>query len=205
MGVIGPALDAAVQRVDVQLQAAMAFHGAVVSERAPGSPGAPPWCFVVRNRVMAALAHVVVVVESHHKSGTLHTIKAAADRDVLIGAVPGSVRSSASAGCNALLVDGAAPIRHVDDVLSALELVIAGRPEIVAPTVPRATPPRPHPVAAPGPAAARTLRALDHDPASLDTVVRRCGLALADVAEALEELTAVGLATGAGGWWSRAR
>jgi predicted Rossmann fold nucleotide-binding protein DprA/Smf involved in DNA uptake len=47
------------------------------------------------------------------------------------------------------------------------------------------------------------LRALDHDPASLDTVVRRCALPLADVAEALEQLAAAGLAVGAGGWWSR--
>jgi predicted Rossmann fold nucleotide-binding protein DprA/Smf involved in DNA uptake len=58
-------------------------------------------------------------------------------------------------------------------------------------------------VDAPGPVAARVLRALDHDPASLDTVVRRCGLPLADVAEALEQLAALRRAVGPGGWWSR--
>jgi len=204
VGVIGTALDAAVHRADIQLQAGIAGHGAVLSERAPGSAGAPPWCFVVRNRVMAALAHVVVVVECHHKSGSLHTVKAAADRDVVVGAVPGSVRSSASAGCNALLVDGAAPVRGVDDVLAALELVIAGRREIVPPVVPTRSPVvAPAAVDAPGPVAARVLRALDHDPASLDTVVRRCGLPLADVAEALEQLAALRRAVGPGGWWSR--
>ncbi|HEY3844343.1 MAG TPA: DNA-processing protein DprA [Acidimicrobiales bacterium] len=208
VAVIGTAPDAAVRRADLQLQAGIAGHGAVLSERAPGSGGAPPWCFVVRNRIMAALAHVVVVVECHRQSGSLHTVKAAADRDVLVGAVPGSVRSSASAGCNALLVDGAAPVRDVGDVLAALELVIAGRPGIVPPDVATASSATISTTTsvvgeAPGPLAARTLRALDHDPASLDTVVRRCGLPVADVAESLEQLAAVGLAVGPGGWWSR--
>ncbi|MGH9016880.1 MAG: hypothetical protein ACRDY1_03945, partial [Acidimicrobiales bacterium] len=53
--------------------------------------------------------------------------------------------------------------------------------------------------------ARRTLQALDQDPASLDTVVRRCAAPLADVAEALEELADAGRATGSGGrWWRRA-
>jgi DNA processing protein len=203
VAVVGTALDGTVHRADVQLQQAIGSTGLVLSERAPGSTGTPPWCFVVRNRVMAALAHVVVVVECHRTGGSLHTVKAAADRSVPVVAVPGSVRSSASAGCNALLVDGAAPVRDVGDVLAAVELAITGRPGIVPPGAPR--PPsdrvaRPEP---PGPTAARTLAALDHDRASLDSIVRRSGLALADVAEALEQLSAAGLAEGAGGWWSR--
>lgn len=206
VGVIGPALDAAVHRADVQLQSGVAGHGAVLSERAPGSAGAPPWCYVVRHRVMAALAHVVVVVECHRKSGSLHTVKAAADRDVMLTAVPGSVRSSASAGCNALLVDGAAPVRDVEDVLAAVELVIAGRPGIDPPAGSTGVSEASAPIGvAPSPLALRAFQALDQDPASLDTVVRRCGLPLADVAEALEQLAAVGLAAGPGGWWSRMR
>ena len=68
----------------------------------------------------------MVVVECHRKGGSLHTVKGAVDRGVVVAAVPGSVRSSASAGCNALLVDGAAPVRDVHDVLAAVELAIAG-------------------------------------------------------------------------------
>ena len=205
VAVIGPALDAAVHRADVQLQSGIADRGAVLSERAPGSAGAPPWCYVVRHRVMAALAHVVVVVECHRKSGSLHTVTAAADRDVVVGAVPGSVRSSASAGCNALLAEGAAPVRGVEDVLAAVELVITGRPDIDPPGTPTPPPPPPVPAggAPTGPSARRTLRSLDQDPASLDTVVRRCGLPLAEVAESLEQLAALGLATGTAGWWRR--
>ncbi|HXQ61132.1 MAG TPA: DNA-processing protein DprA [Acidimicrobiales bacterium] len=206
VAVLGTALDAAVRLSDVQLQQAIADTGVVLSQRAPGSAGAPAWCFVVRNRLMAALAHVVVVVECHRTGGSLHTVKAAADRGVAVLAVPGSVRSSASAGCNALLVDGAAPVRDVQDVLAAVELAITGRPGIVAPRATAPTPAQGGPVPdTPGPAATRTLEALDQDPASLDTVVRRSGLPLSDVATALEELAAAGLAAGTGGWWRRNR
>jgi DNA processing protein len=203
VAVVGTALDATVHRSEAQLQEAIKGTGAVLSERAPGSPGTPPWCFVVRNRVMAALAHVVVVVECHGQGGSLHTVKAATQRDVAIAAVPGSVRSSASVGCNALLVDGAAPVRDVGDVLAAVELVIAGRPGIAPPGPPRRSPDRRPSVEPPDPMAAQVLRALDHDPASLDHVVRRSGLALADVAESLEQLSSIGLAERADGWWSR--
>jgi DNA processing protein len=206
VAVIGPALDAGGSGADVLLQRAIADRGVVFSERAPGSTGAPPWCFVVRNRIMAALAHVVVVVECHHKGGAFHTVKAAAERGVALMAVPGSVRSSASAGCNALLVDGAAPVRDASDVLAAVELAITGRPGVVPPRpASRVAAERRAPVPAPTPAAALVLRALDHDPASLDTVVRRCAMPLAEVADALERLDAAGLAAGVGGWWSRCR
>jgi DNA processing protein len=204
VAVIGTALDAATRRTEVQLQQAIADIGAVLSERAPGSAGAPVWLFAVRSRVMAALAHVVVVVECHRKGGSLNTVKCAADRGVVVAAVPGSVRSSASMGCNALLVDGAAPVRDIQDVIAAVELAVSGRPGIVPPRTPaRATPGGAAPAEIPHPSAARTLEALDHDPASLDTIVRRCALPLADVAVALEQLAAAGLAAGAGGWWSR--
>jgi DNA processing protein len=204
VAVIGTALDAATRRTEVQLQRAIADTGAVLSERAPGSAGAPVWLFAVRSRVIAALAHVVVVVECHRQGGSLNTVRCALDRGVAVAAVPGSVRSSASKGSNALLVDGATPVRDVQDVIAAVELVIAGRPGIVPPrSRPRDTCGGDAQAEAPDPITARTLAALDHDPASLDTIVRRCSLPLTDVALALEQLAGAGLATGAGGWWSR--
>ncbi|HXQ59258.1 MAG TPA: DNA-processing protein DprA [Acidimicrobiales bacterium] len=204
VAVVGTALDAAGRPMEVQLQRAIAERGAVLSERAPGSAGAPVWLFAVRSRVMAALAHVVVVVECHRKGGSLNTVKRAVDRGVAVAAVPGSVRSSASTGCNALLVDGATPVRDVQDVIAAVELAITGRSGIVPPHAPtRAQTRGEASTAAPNPVAARTLDTLDHDPASLDTIVRRCALPVTDVALALEQLAACGLAVGAGGWWSR--
>jgi DNA processing protein len=204
VAVVGTALDAPTRRAEGQLLGEIAGRGAVLSERAPGSAGAPVWLFAVRSRMMAALAHVVVVVECHRKGGSLNTVKAAMDRGVTVAAVPGSVRSSASAGCNALLVDGAVPVRDVDDVVAAVELTISGRPGIVPPrTRMPSSPSGGASVQAPDPISARTLQVLDQDPASLDIIVRRCALPLADVAMALEQLASIGLATGAGGWWSR--
>jgi len=48
-------------------------------------------------------------------------------------------------------------------------------------------------------------QALDHDPATLEDVVRRSGLPLGDVALALEQLAEAGMAVGEQGWWSRPR
>ena len=74
----------------------------------------------LRNRIIAGLADAVVVVESHAKGGSLYTVESAMERGVTVLAVPGPVRSSASAGTNQLLADGVAPVRDADDVLVAL-------------------------------------------------------------------------------------
>jgi len=205
VGVLGTALDAETSRAEVALRDALAERGAVLSEIPPGVHSAR-WRFAVRTRVIAALAHVVVVVECHHRGGSLLTVSAALARGVTVTAVPGSVRSPASAGTNRLLVEGAVPVRDVDDVLTAVELAVTARPDI---TAPRRTPvpPRP-PVRARveprlGPVPSRVRLALDQDPATLESVVRRSGLALADVALGLEQLAEAGLAVGERGWWRR--
>ena len=85
-------------------------------------PGATPWrwTFPARNRIMAALAGMTVVVEAAKRSGSLITMDLAADLGRDLGAVPGPVTSRASAGPNALLASGAQVIRDAQDVLGAL-------------------------------------------------------------------------------------
>jgi DNA processing protein len=213
LGVLGTAPDAPVARSQGYILQGVASNGMVISEIPPGSPGVPAWRFVVRNRVMAALAHVVVVVECHARGGALHTVKAAVQRGVPVTAVPGSVRSAASAGTNALLADGASVVRDLDDVIAALELAVAGRPSIRGPRRVQGRPAqegaggslRGGRGGAPNAPAAKVLRALDQDPAPLDTVVRRSGLSLGEVALALEQLAESGLVASEGGWWSRPR
>ena len=206
IAVLGTALDAPTSRAQSALHDGLRRRGVMLSEIPPGVHSAR-WWFAVRNRVMAALAHVVVVVECHHRGGSLHTVAAALARGVTVAAVPGSVRSPASAGTNRLLVEGAVPVRDVEDVLTAVELAIVTRPDITPPQrapVARPTPGRPRPVPL-GAAAKRVRRALDQDPATLDAVVGRSGLPLGDVSLALEELADAGLAVGERGWWSRPR
>jgi len=97
----------------------IAETGAVVSELAPGSiPWR--WSFPARNRIIAALAGMTVVVEAAARSGSLLTADLAADLGRDLGAVPGPVSSRASAGPNELLAGGACVVRDGQDVLDAL-------------------------------------------------------------------------------------
>lgn len=107
--------------------------GAVVSELPPGST---PWrwTFPARNRIMAALAGMTVVVEAASRSGSLITADLAAELGRDLGAVPGPVTSRASAAPNELLAGGACLVRGGQDVLDAMlgagvrNLVRAGPP-----------------------------------------------------------------------------
>lgn len=94
-------------------------EGLVISEF---PPGATPWrwTFPARNRIMAALAGMTVVVEAATRSGSLITTDLAADLGRDLGAVPGPVTSRASAGPNGLLAAGAHVIRDAQDVLDAM-------------------------------------------------------------------------------------
>jgi len=94
-------------------------QGLVISEL---PPGATPWrwTFPARNRIMAALAGMTVVVEAATRSGSLITMDLAADLGRDLGAVPGPVTSRASAGPNSLLASGAHVIRDAQDVLDAM-------------------------------------------------------------------------------------
>lgn len=94
-------------------------EGLVISEF---PPGATPWrwTFPARNRIMAALAGMTVVVEAATRSGSLITTDLAADLGRDLGAVPGPVTSRASTGPNDLLAAGAHVIRDAQDVLDAM-------------------------------------------------------------------------------------
>ncbi|SFT66781.1 DNA-processing protein DprA [Arthrobacter sp. ov118] len=86
---------------------AVADHGAVLAEVPPGS--APTrYRFLQRNRLIAALASVTVVVEARWRSGALNTAHHAETLGRAVGAVPGSIHSANSAGCHRLLREGGA-------------------------------------------------------------------------------------------------
>jgi DNA processing protein len=93
--------------------------GCVVSEMPPGFTPFK-WCFPARNRIIAALGHMTVVVEAAERSGSLITAEIAADLGREIGAVPGPVTSWRARGTNALLRDGATLVRDARDVLDAV-------------------------------------------------------------------------------------
>jgi DNA processing protein len=93
--------------------------GVAVSEL-PCGAGVRRWMFMARNRIIAGLTGLTVVVEAAERSGALLTAQAARDLGRPIGAVPGRVTAAQSAGANALLAEGAAVIRTAQDVLDRL-------------------------------------------------------------------------------------
>ena len=105
--------------------------GLVLSELPPGSQ-ARRWTFPARNRIMAALSAMTVVVEARQRSGSLITATMASDLGREVGAVPGRVGSSTAAGANSLLRDGAHVVRGAQDVLDSLlgSGVIAARVDL---------------------------------------------------------------------------
>lgn len=105
--------------------------GALVSEFEPGFK-ATPWGFPLRNRIMAGLCELVIVIECAEKSGTLITARLALDYNRTVGAVPGSIFSPASAGPNKLLRQGAIPIRSADDILEVLDIRRAVQEDVEA-------------------------------------------------------------------------
>lgn len=94
-------------------------HGLVISELPPGTRPRK-WTFPARNRTIAGLAELTVVVEATERSGSLITAELAIMLGRDVAAVPGPVTDARSAGANALLRDGAALVRDARDVLDAL-------------------------------------------------------------------------------------
>ena len=121
IAVVGNGPDTPYPKQHAALWAQVCERGVVLSEWPPGTtPDA--FRFPLRNRILAALVELLIVVESRERGGSLITAREAADRGVDIFAVPGPVDSRASAGTNQLLCDGAAPATSVDDVMMALGL-----------------------------------------------------------------------------------
>ena len=93
--------------------------GVAVSELGPGT-SVRRWMFLARNRIIAGLAAMTVVVEAAEHSGSLVTARVARELGRPVGAVPGSVTSPQAAGPNGLLAAGACVVRGPQDVLDEL-------------------------------------------------------------------------------------
>jgi DNA processing protein len=93
--------------------------GAAVSELPPGAE-IRRWMFPARNRIIAALSTITVVVEARHRSGALVTARHAAALRRTVGAVPGRTTSPQSDGPNGLLARGATVVRDAQDALDAV-------------------------------------------------------------------------------------
>ena len=163
LAVLGCGPDRAHPPSHARLFRRICAEGLAVSEFLPGELPLPHH-FPRRNRILAALAQVVVVVEAGERSGALITADQALELDRKVLAVPGSIHSSWSRGSNALIQAGAQPVLGPRTVLEALRGVGAAPPP----------PPRPPPEL--GEDALRVWGGLGEAPGHVDEVARKAGL-----------------------------
>lgn len=116
VAVLGTGVDVPYPVGHRALHAAVQGAGLVVSEMEPGTR-ARPGCFPRRNRIIAALAQVTVVVEAGFKSGAMNTAGQALQLGRGVAAVPGPIDDPRTGGSNLLIRDGAHAIASVEDVL----------------------------------------------------------------------------------------
>jgi len=94
-------------------------NGAIITEYEPET-SARQHHFLARNRIVSGLADAVIVVEAAAKSGTLNTAAHATEQGKAVFAVPGHITSPLSAGCNALIKQGAFPATSFEDILEVI-------------------------------------------------------------------------------------
>jgi len=123
IAVLGSGVDVIYPSEHRALAERMIASGALLSDYAPGT--APDGVnFPPRNRIISGLSLAVIVVEAGQKSGALITAEFAAEQGRDVFAVPGNINAPQSAGCNALIQQGARPLLQPRDVLEALDLTM---------------------------------------------------------------------------------
>ena len=116
IAVLGCGVDVCYPKKNKSLYYEICEKGLVISEYAPGIPPAP-WRFPMRNRIIAAIASSVAVIEAGEKSGAAITALRAAEIGTDVFALPGNITSLYSVGTNRLIRDGARIITSVDDLM----------------------------------------------------------------------------------------
>ena len=197
VAVLGCGLDVDYPRGNRELRRTLAANGALVSEFPLGAQPLP-WRFPIRNRVIAALAVGVLVIQAAPRSGSLITAHQALELGRDVYAVPGSIFDPLSEGTHGLIADGAFLARQVEDVLDTLPLALQQQ---LFPTTDRARRQAPPAVAAGRPPlkgfAGRLLEALsDDEPHSAEELAALLDAAVDKVLASLLELEL-------GGWIRR--
>jgi DNA processing protein len=119
IAVLAGGLDQPYPPENVELSKRIAEKGALVTE-APFGTVPTAQHFPRRNRIISGLARGVVLVEAAARSGSLITARFALEQGREAMACPGAPEDPRAAGCNALIREGAALIRHAGDVAEAL-------------------------------------------------------------------------------------
>ncbi len=125
--------DVLYPRTHLDLAESILKHGGLLLSEFEPDFRASPWSFPMRNRIMAGLSHVVLIIEGEEDSGTLITARLALDYNRDVCALPGSIFSETSKGPLSLIKNGATPICTPGDLHRLLglktDLILEDAPE----------------------------------------------------------------------------
>ncbi len=190
IGVVASGLDVVYPPEHTDVWDDVAHFGVLISESPPGTePHA--YRFPLRNRIIAALCDVLVVVESRATGGSMITVREALQRGVTVMAVPGSTSTRASEGTNLLIRDGASIAVEPEDVLAVLGIEQHRHRASFDPRT------------SPSVGDSEILAVLGDTPCTLDHIVEQSRRDLPDVAVALGRLEAHGWLLCTAGWFER--
>ncbi|WP_394063369.1 DNA-processing protein DprA [Alcaligenes sp. WGS1538] len=186
VAVMGTGMDLVYPSAHRDLAHRIAEHGLLLSELPLGTR-ALPHHFPRRNRLVAALAKGVLVVEAARQSGSLITARLAGELGREVFAIPGSIHSPLSRGCHALIRQGAKLVESAQDILDELSAAAPDQPDL---------PVRAAQVAAHASSVPEELRPIleriDFAPLSPEQLLRRTGLLATELPAVLAELELAG-------------
>ena len=214
LAIVGTGLDRVYPSSHRGLAHRIAAHGVLVSEYPLGTPPLPG-NFPKRNRIIAGLSQGTLVVEAAPASGSLITARLASEQGREVFAIPGSIHAPQSRGCHALIRQGAKLVETAEDVLEELRLsspaVLTGpssrsgsggsggsgaskaRPKRSSKSVQSQTPqPEQQTLDVPDLLDTPLLQALGYEPAGLDALQARTGMATAHLQVELLQLELAG-------------
>ncbi|HEY4608792.1 MAG TPA: DNA-processing protein DprA, partial [Ilumatobacteraceae bacterium] len=189
IAVVASGHDVEYPREHRALWRSVAESGLLLSESPPGT-SPETFRFPMRNRLIAALSEVVIVVESRHQGGSLITVNEAIDRGIPLMAVPGGVHNRAAAGTNQLIRDGAGVVVDVMDVLVALAMDHHRSSGPLTDARPR-----------PRGVDLVVYETCAGEPRTIDGLALACSLSLVDTAMAVARLEQVGWIQQSDGWF----
>jgi DNA processing protein len=175
IGVLGTGLNQVYPKGHRDLQREVADRGLLLTELAADDHGMK-FTFVHRNRLIAALCSVVIVIEAPERSGALNTVNHALDLGRTIAAVPGPIDQPQSAGANGVIREGGHIITSIEDALALVGL----------------TPPPRVPRGDPLGDAGKVWTALGQGALDIDALCARTGLPAAQCLAAVTELEVAG-------------
>ena len=204
IAVLGCGLDIVYPPENEGLAAAVAAHGALITEFPFGTPPNAP-NFPSRNRIISGISLGVVVVEAGEKSGSLITARIAAEQGRSVFAVPGEIGAAGSRGTHRLIKQGARLVENIEDILEEIlpqagrtpsasnEPSVSSRPDAPAPDPEKTTAPARVEAAGLGNPEQRLLSLIPSRPVDIDTLITSSGLTTQEVLNALLILELRGL------------